>query len=32
MNSRENIRRNLELSLPALKEKWDEWREKFPGT
>lgn len=32
MNSRENIRRNLELILPALKEKWDEWRAKFPGT
>ncbi len=31
MNSRENIRRNLELILPALKEKWDEWRAKFPG-
>ena len=32
MNSRENIRRNLELILPALKEKWDEWRGKFLGT
>jgi hypothetical protein len=32
MNSHENIRRNLALILPALKEKWDEWRGKFPGT
>ena len=28
MNSRENVRRNLELILPALKEKWNKWREK----
>jgi len=32
MNSHENIRGNLALILPALKEKWDEWRGKFPGT
>ncbi len=31
MNSRENVRRNLELILPTLKEKWNEWREKFKG-
>ena len=30
MNSRENVRRNLELIVPSLKEKWNEWREKFP--
>lgn len=30
MNSRENVRRNLELILPTLKQKWEEWREKFP--
>ncbi|HXX18217.1 MAG TPA: hypothetical protein VEJ46_02340 [Candidatus Acidoferrum sp.] len=30
MNSRENVRRNMTLILPALKEKWNEWREKFP--
>jgi len=29
MNSRENVRRNLELVLPALKEKWSAWRVKF---
>ena len=29
MSSRENIRRNLELILPALKQKWNEWRVKF---
>lgn len=28
MNSRENVRRNLELILPTLKEKWNEWRKK----
>src|SRR5579885_1087983 len=32
MNSRENVRRNLELIVPTLKEKWDEWRAKFPRT
>lgn len=32
MNSRENVRRNLELILPTLKDKWNEWREKFPKT
>jgi hypothetical protein len=32
MNSRENVRRNLELILPSLKTKWDEWRKKFPRT
>jgi len=32
MNSRENVRRNLELILPYLKTKWDEWRKKFPRT
>jgi hypothetical protein len=31
MSSRENVRRNLELILPTLKEKWNEWREKFLG-
>jgi hypothetical protein len=31
MNSRENVRRNLELILPILKEKWNDWRGKFPG-
>jgi hypothetical protein len=30
MNSHENARRNLEIILPTLKEKWNEWREKFP--
>lgn len=30
MNSRDNARRNLELILPTLKQKWEEWREKFP--
>ena len=29
MNSRDNVRRNLELILPTLKEKWNEWRKKF---
>jgi hypothetical protein len=29
MSSRENARRNLELILPALKEKWSEWRKKY---
>lgn len=29
MNSRENARRNLELILPPLKEKWNEWRRKY---
>ena len=29
MNSHENIRRNLELILPALKVKWNEWLEKL---
>jgi hypothetical protein len=29
LNSRENVRRNLEFILPTLKEKWNEWREKF---
>jgi len=29
MNSRANARRNLELILPALKLKWNEWRQKF---
>jgi hypothetical protein len=29
MNSRENVRRNLELILPALKQRWNEWRQKF---
>lgn len=29
MNSRDNVRRNLELILPTLNEKWNEWREKF---
>ncbi|MGB8473938.1 MAG: hypothetical protein WCE61_07640 [Candidatus Acidiferrum sp.] len=29
MNSRENVRRNLELILPTLKQRWEEWREKF---
>jgi hypothetical protein len=29
MSSRDNVRRNLELILPALREKWEEWREKF---
>jgi hypothetical protein len=28
MNSRANARRNLELILPELKLKWEEWREK----
>lgn len=32
MNSRENARRNLEIIIPALKQKWNEWREKFPRT
>jgi hypothetical protein len=32
MNSHENVRRNLELIIPTLKEKWNEWREKFPRT
>src|SRR5262249_10632049 len=27
MNNRENARRNLELILPKLKEKWLQWRE-----
>lgn len=31
MSSRENVRRNLELIFPTLKEKWNEWREKFHG-
>ena len=30
MSSRENVRRNLELILPALKGEWNEWRKKFP--
>ncbi len=29
MSSRENVRRNLEFSLPALKEKWEEWRQRY---
>jgi hypothetical protein len=29
MNSRDNARRNLELILPALKQRWNEWRHKF---
>jgi len=29
MESRENARRNLELILPELKLKWEEWREDF---
>lgn len=28
-DSRENVRANLELICPTLKEKWNEWREKF---
>jgi hypothetical protein len=32
MESRENAKRNLELILPELKEKWQEWREKFSNT
>ena len=27
MSSRENVRGNLELIFPTLKEKWNEWRE-----
>jgi hypothetical protein len=26
MTNRENVRRNLESILPALKQKWEEWR------
>jgi hypothetical protein len=26
MNTRENVRKNLEFILPALKQKWAEWR------
>jgi hypothetical protein len=29
MTSRENARRNLESILPTLKEKWQEWRERY---
>ena len=29
MNSRENVRRNLELILPSLKPHWNDWRTKF---
>jgi hypothetical protein len=32
MDSRENARRNLEVVLPILKKKWDEWRKKFSNT
>lgn len=28
MNCRENARRNLEVVLPVLKQKWQEWRER----
>lgn len=30
MDSRDNVRRNLEFIVPILKGKWNEWREKFP--
>lgn len=29
MDSRDNARRNLELIVPSLKEKWEAWREEF---
>lgn len=29
MTTRENVRRNLESLLPALKEKWEEWRKLY---
>jgi hypothetical protein len=29
MNKRENVRRNLQSVLPTLKEKWEEWRERY---
>ena len=29
MESRENVRRNLRLVLPKLREQWDTWRERF---
>jgi hypothetical protein len=29
MDSRENVRRNLRLVLPKLKEQWDKWRKEF---
>ena len=32
MDGRENARRNLELLVPELKLKWEEWRRKFPNT
>lgn len=32
MNSRENARRNLEIVLPALKKKWQGWRDRKPGS
>jgi hypothetical protein len=30
INNRENARRNLELIVSALKDKWEEWRQRFP--
>ena len=32
MNTRVNARRNLELILPTLRERWNEWRARFPRT
>jgi hypothetical protein len=31
MNTRENARKNLEFILPALKQKWQEWRRSRDG-
>jgi hypothetical protein len=31
MTSRENVKKNLEVILPALKQKWQEWQRKYPG-
>ena len=32
MQSRENVRKNLESILPELKKRWEEWRHKYAKT
>jgi hypothetical protein len=31
MTNRENARKNLESVLPQLRQRWEEWRERYPG-